>query len=90
MAPITRSRVYADVNAAFGPKWHNYGTSHPTNFLAFCPLTAFQESFKIDWSSPDRYEIVRRVGGGKYSEVCCFFSTFAESLYPFMSRCLRV
>jgi len=25
--------------------------------------------FRIDWSSPERYEIVRRVGGGKYSEV---------------------
>jgi casein kinase II subunit alpha len=27
------------------------------------------DNFKIDWSSPDRYEIVGRVGGGKYSEV---------------------
>jgi casein kinase II subunit alpha len=27
------------------------------------------DNFKIDWSSPERYEIVRRVGGGKYSEV---------------------
>ncbi|KAJ7793726.1 kinase-like domain-containing protein [Mycena leptocephala] len=26
--------------------------------------------FRIEWSSPDRYEIVRRVGGGKYSERC--------------------
>ncbi|KAJ6619992.1 kinase-like domain-containing protein [Mycena sp. CBHHK59/15] len=25
--------------------------------------------FRIEWSSPDRYEIVRRLGGGKYSEV---------------------
>ena len=29
------------------------------------------ENFRIDWSPPDRYEIVRRMGGGKYSEVCC-------------------
>ncbi|KAG6886146.1 hypothetical protein C0993_000664 [Termitomyces sp. T159_Od127] len=27
------------------------------------------DNFRIDWSSPERYEIVRRVGGGKYSEV---------------------
>ncbi|KAJ7067365.1 kinase-like domain-containing protein [Mycena amicta] len=25
--------------------------------------------FRIEWSSPDRYEIIRRLGGGKYSEV---------------------
>ncbi|KAJ6499225.1 kinase-like domain-containing protein [Mycena sanguinolenta] len=27
------------------------------------------ENFRIDWSAPDRYEILRRLGGGKYSEV---------------------
>lgn len=27
------------------------------------------DSFQIEWSSPERYEIVGRVGGGKYSEV---------------------
>ncbi|KAH9951096.1 kinase-like protein [Amylocystis lapponica] len=27
------------------------------------------ESMKIEWNVPDRYEIVRRIGGGKYSEV---------------------
>jgi len=26
-------------------------------------------SFRIEWSPPERYEIVRRLGGGKYSEV---------------------
>ncbi|KAJ6512556.1 kinase-like protein [Mycena sanguinolenta] len=25
--------------------------------------------FRIEWSAPDRYEIVRRLGGGRYSEV---------------------
>ncbi|KAF7354216.1 Protein kinase domain-containing protein [Mycena venus] len=27
------------------------------------------KKFRLEWSSPDRYEIVRRLGGGKYSEV---------------------
>ncbi|KAJ6499969.1 kinase-like domain-containing protein [Mycena vitilis] len=27
------------------------------------------DNFRIDWSPPDRYEIVKRMGGGKYSEV---------------------
>ncbi|TFK89579.1 kinase-like protein [Polyporus arcularius HHB13444] len=27
------------------------------------------ESTKVDWNVPDRYEIVRRIGGGRYSEV---------------------
>ncbi|KAF8236462.1 kinase-like protein [Tricholoma matsutake] len=27
------------------------------------------DNFRIDWSRPERYEIVRRIGGGKYSEV---------------------
>ena len=30
----------------------------------------FTENFSIEWSSPERYEIFDRVGGGKYSEVC--------------------
>jgi len=27
------------------------------------------ENFDIEWSSPDRYEIIERIGGGRYSEV---------------------
>lgn len=29
----------------------------------------YLDNFRIDWSRPERYEIVRRIGGGKYSEV---------------------
>jgi len=35
----------------------------------FGPSWYDYENFRIDWSAPDRYEIVRRVGGGRYSEV---------------------
>jgi casein kinase II subunit alpha len=34
--------------------------------------------FRIEWSSPDRYEIVRRLGGGKYSEVWCFQNIYTQ------------
>jgi hypothetical protein len=32
----------------------------------------YTDNFRIEWSSPERYEIVDRVGGGKYSEVRIF------------------
>ncbi|KAF8202742.1 hypothetical protein K438DRAFT_1758056 [Mycena galopus ATCC 62051] len=33
------------------------------------PSVAGTHKLRIDWSEPDRYEIVRRLGGGRYSEV---------------------
>ncbi|KAF9464996.1 kinase-like domain-containing protein [Collybia nuda] len=33
------------------------------------PIWYDYDNFRIDWSPPERYEIVRRMGGGKYSEV---------------------
>jgi len=35
----------------------------------FGPTWYDYDNSRIDWSTPDRYEIVRRVGGGRYSEV---------------------
>ncbi|KAG6832617.1 hypothetical protein H0H92_014453 [Tricholoma furcatifolium] len=49
------ARVYADVNATLGQSWYDYAYT--------------VDNFRIDWSQPERYEIVRRVGGGRYSEV---------------------
>ncbi|KIJ21521.1 hypothetical protein PAXINDRAFT_164999 [Paxillus involutus ATCC 200175] len=51
--PPTKSvaRIYRDVNAQFGPAWHEY------------------DNLQVQWGSQDHYEIVRKVGRGKYSEV---------------------
>ena len=68
------ARVYADVNARLGPSWYDYGQSsapllHASWLLERCVLTPPTESLSVDWNVPDRYEIVRRIGGGRYSEV---------------------
>ncbi|KAJ3485873.1 hypothetical protein NLI96_g4640 [Meripilus lineatus] len=64
------ARVYSDVNEGLGPGWYDYGpyiTPPSYRFLSHLPEDV--ERLHIDWSEPDRYEIIRRVGGGKYSEV---------------------
>lgn len=40
--------------------------------LSDLTIIIFSDNFRIDWSSSERYEIIRRVGGGKYSEVSQF------------------
>lgn len=65
------ARVYADVNATLGESWYDYGE---LLYLLLCIsfanyYSAHIDNFRIDWSRPERYEIVRRIGGGKYSEV---------------------
>lgn len=65
------ARVYANVNAALGPAWYDYGRVllwiHSLHCLGV--LMIITENLRIEWNVPDRYEIVRRLGGGKYSEV---------------------
>jgi casein kinase II subunit alpha len=71
--PVGKSvaRVYADVNEALGPDWHEYGAlPHSLRPAALnSPLAAHTDNLKVQWGSQDTYEIVRKVGRGKYSEV---------------------
>lgn len=65
------ARIYPDVNAKLGPSWHEYGEpaaiqSNVYNHL-FLP-----DNLQVQWGSQDHYEIVRKVGRGKYSEVPFF------------------
>ena len=62
------ARVYADVNARLGPSWYEYGTTpaFTSSFLSFIVLV---DNLQVQWGSQDHYEIVRKVGRGKYSEV---------------------
>ena len=66
------ARVYADVNARFGASWYEYGTiATITTLLLF--TAAFADNLQVQWGSQDHYEIVRKVGRGKYSEVSTTF-----------------
>jgi len=64
------AHVYADVNATLGESWYDYGKPLRVDFILFANgYVTYLDNFRIDWSRPERYEIVRRIGGGKYSEV---------------------
>lgn len=64
------SRVYADVNATLGPSWHEYGYYLVLLQITFFSDTHLKDNLQVQWSSQEHYEIVRKVGRGKYSEVC--------------------
>jgi casein kinase II subunit alpha len=64
------ARVYAEVNATLGESWYDYGELFDSRSILLAKGSmAHLDNFRIDWSRSERYEIVRRMGGGKYSEV---------------------
>ena len=44
------------------------------------------ENFTIEWSSPDRYELIERIGGGRYSEVRRPFSLLRLVVHTALKR----
>ena len=72
------ARVYADVNAKLGPTWHEYGmVAFSSSFIVWFHLL---DNLQVQWGSQDHYEIVRKVGRGKYSEVAYFASSWKQSI----------
>jgi casein kinase II subunit alpha len=61
------ARVYADVNSRLGASWYEYGMIATIAFKS--SKTIFVDNLQVQWGSQDHYEIVRKVGRGKYSEV---------------------
>ena len=81
------ARVYADVNARFGASWYEYGTIVTiTLFPIFTAAVA--DNLQVQWGSQDHYEIVRKVGRGKYSEVSTAFR-LREGYWKGSIRCLK-
>jgi len=68
------ARVYADVNARLGPSWYEYGTIAVSTTSLFAFILSL-DNLQVQWGSQDHYEIVRKVGRGKYSEVRDFLFT---------------
>ncbi len=63
------ARVYADVNAKLGPSWHEYGVTSLLSHTIVADSFHSSDNLQVQWGSQDHYEIVRKVGRGKYSEV---------------------
>jgi casein kinase II subunit alpha len=62
------ARVYADINARLGSTWHEYGQCSASTFINVTQPESL-DNLQVQWGSQDHYEIVRKVGRGKYSEV---------------------
>jgi casein kinase II subunit alpha len=69
-AATSIARIYADVNAKLGPSWHEYGELTAAHSLP--RDSSLPDNLQVQWGSQDHYEIVRKVGRGKYSEVRLF------------------
>lgn len=66
------ARIYPDVNAKLGPSWHEYGELAAIRSNVWHRLLFLPDNLQVQWGSQDHYEIVRKVGRGKYSEVRFF------------------
>jgi hypothetical protein len=65
-ANLLQSRVYPDVNEKLGRTWWDYGGLLTLRWET--PLISV-DNLVVQWGVQDNYEIVRKVGRGKYSEV---------------------
>ena len=67
------ARVYANVNGDRGPAWYEYGEPSSCDFdiavACVCSCRNATDNLQVQWGMQDHYEIVRKVGRGKYSEV---------------------
>ena len=71
VAATSVARIYTDVNAKLGPSWHEYGQFRITfSIQSRLRNLSLPDNLQVQWGSQDHYEIVRKVGRGKYSEVC--------------------
>lgn len=86
------ARVYANVNAERGPAWYEYGQYSVTFKLTrsfLLPTIQCTDNLQVQWGMQDHYEIVKKVGRGKYSEVRTPFFLLAFDLISGLVRCLR-
>lgn len=71
------ARVYANANERFGRSWWDYGECQAApgqreraQLLTHHPFSpAHTDNLSVQWGTQDNYEILRKVGRGKYSEV---------------------
>ena len=66
------ARAYPNVNATLGPAWYEYGVFILIwrDLSGRCSTHISLDAVQVQWGYQDDYEIVRKVGRGKYSEVC--------------------
>lgn len=71
----SQARVYAEANERLGRSWWDYGKSRhlitdTSQLQAHQILSCLStDNLSVQWGTQDNYEILRKVGRGKYSEV---------------------
>lgn len=61
--------MYTDVNEKLGRSWWDYGMLYKLKNSRIRATAYASDNLVVQWGSQDNYEIVRKVGRGKYSEV---------------------